>query len=140
MAVGFDPFEALLEMQRALEESRHSDWFGPSTSSRGAFPPVNVFRRGDDLVVVAEIAGVPKEDLEISVHRNQLRLAGKKKIDYGEKISIHRQERLAQPFDRTFNLPMHVNPEGVKAEYQDGILAVYLPRAEEDKPKSIRIN
>jgi len=140
MAIRFDPFEALLEIQRAMEESRHSDWFGQSTTSRGAFPPVNVFQQGDDLVVVAEIPGVAREGLEVSVHRNQLRIAGKKQIDYGEKISIHRQERLGRSFDRTFNLPIRVNADGVKAEYQDGILAIFLPRAEEDKPKSIQIH
>jgi HSP20 family protein len=139
MPAHFGPLEALLEMQRALEESRHSDWFGPSTSSGGAFPPVNIFQRGDDLVVIAEVPGVPREELDVSVHRNQLRISGKKRIDYGEKISIHRQERLAKPFDRTINLPLRADPEGVKADYRDGMLAVYLPRADEDRPKNIPI-
>jgi len=140
MAMRFDPFEALLEIQRAMEESKHSDWLGPTTTSRGTFPPVNVFQQGDDLVVVAEIPGVPKESLELSVHRNQLRIAGRKAIGYGDGISVHRQERVAKPFDRTFNLPIRVNADRVRADFQDGILAVYLPRAEEDRPKSVQIN
>ncbi len=139
MVMRFDPFEALLEVQRALENSRDSDWFGRSTTSRGAFPPVNIFQQGHDLVVIAELAGIRKEDLDISIQRNQLRLSGKKTIDYGEQASMHRRERRGADFDRTFNLPIEVNPEGAKAEFGDGILAIFLPRAEQDRPKNIAI-
>ena len=50
-----DPFEALLNLQRNLERSMSSDWFGSNTSSRGSYPPINVFRRDDDYVVIAEL-------------------------------------------------------------------------------------
>lgn len=139
MPIRFDPFDALLDIQRALEESRNSDWLGLSTSSRGAFPPVNVFQQKHDLVVVAELPGVRKEDLEISVHKNQLRIAGNKEIAYGEGISIHRQERLAKRFDRTFTLPIHVDSDGVRAEYRSGVLAIFLPQVAQERPKSVQI-
>jgi len=135
-----DPFEALLNIQHALDRSRFSDWPGHSTSSHGSYPLVNVFQQGEDLVVTAEIPGVRKDDLEISIKRNQLRISGKKSIDYGENISIHRQERSAGTFDRTFNLPLEIESDGVKAELQDGVLSLFLPRAEKDKSRAIRIN
>jgi HSP20 family protein len=134
-----DPFAALLNIQRAFEKSRYSDWLGLSTASRGAFPPVNVFQQGDDLVVIAEMPGVKKEEIEISIKRNQLRIAGKRNIDYGDNISVHRQEREAGTFDRTFTLPLEIEADAVKAEYQDGQLALHLPRAEKDRPKQIEI-
>lgn len=135
-----DPFEALLNIQHAMDRSRLSDWPGHSTSSHGTYPLVNVFQQGEDLVVTAEIPGVRKDDLEISIKSNQLRIAGKKNIDYGENISIHRQERSAGTFDRTFNLPLEIEADDVKAELTDGVLALFLPRAEKDRAKTIRIN
>jgi HSP20 family protein len=134
-----DPFEALLGIQRALEQSYDSDWLGLGTSSRGAFPPVNVFQQGDDLVVIAETPGVKREDLDISIQRNQLRLSGKREIHYGDNISFHRRERDSGRFDRTFTLPLEIEADDVKAEYKDGLLALYLPRAEKDRPRRIEI-
>jgi len=134
-----NPFDALLDVQRALEQSLSSDWLGRSTAGAGSYPPVNVFQQGHDLLVVAEIAGVKKEDLQISIKRNQLRIAGKKAADYGDNASVHRHERGFGSFDRTFTLPMEVDADKVKAEYRDGLLALHLPRVERELPKTIRI-
>ena len=51
----------------------------------------------------------------------------------------HRRERVSGEFDRTLSLPVQIEPDGIKAEYRDGILALFLPRAERDKPRSIKI-
>ena len=135
-----DPFEALLNIQHALDRSRLSNWPGHTTSSHGSYPPVNVFQQGEDLVVTAELPGVKKEDLDISIKRNQLRISGKKEVKLADDISIHRRERSAGSFDRTFNLPLEIDADHVKAELQDGVLALFLPRAEKDKAKTIPIN
>lgn len=134
-----NPFDALLEIQRALDQSLSSDWLGRSTAAAGSYPPVNVFQQGHDLLLVAEMPGVKKEDLQISIKRNQLRIAGTKSSDYGEKVSIHRHERSFGNFDRTFTLPIEVDADKVKAEYNDGLLALHLPRVEHERPKSIQI-
>ena len=60
-------------------------------------------------------------------------------VAFPEKAAVHRRERLAGRFDRAVTMPVEINPEGVKAEYRDGILALYLPRAESEKPKSIKV-
>ena len=65
--------------------------------------------------------------------------AGAKTVGYPEKAALHRRERLAGRFDRAMTMPVEIDPEGVKAEYRDGILALFLPRAEADKPKSIKV-
>jgi HSP20 family protein len=98
-----------------------------------------VFRKGDDFVVVAEIPGVKKSDLEIEVKGNTIRLAGTKSVAYPENASLHRRERLAGRFDRAVTLPVEIDADGVKAECRDGVLALFLPRAERDKPKSIPV-
>lgn len=134
-----DPFEALLELQRSLDAFRESDWLESSLSGTGTYPPLNAFRKGDDFVVLAEVPGIKKADIEIQVKDNTLRIAGKKGVKYPEKAGLHRRERLAGEFDRAITVPIKVDAEGVKAEYRDGILAIFLPRAAQDKPKSIQI-
>ncbi len=134
-----DPFETLLSLQRALDAASRSNWFGLGTTNRGGFPPINVFQKGDDFVVVAELPGSQKAELEIKVKDNQLQLSGKKAISYDEKASVHRRERVGGSFDRTIGFPAEIDADGVKAEYRDGILAVFVPRAERSKPKTIKI-
>lgn len=135
-----DPFSALRALQRAVDERRLSDWLGSATSGYGASPPVNVFRKGDDLILVAEIPGVDKKDLDVRVKGNEVRLTGKKSIDYADDVSIHRRERVAGDFDRTLTLRMEIDPDGVEAEYRNGVLKVFLPRAEKAKPRTVQIN
>jgi HSP20 family protein len=76
---------------------------------------------------------------ESRVKGNTIRLAGAKSVNYPEKASLHRRERLAGRFDRAVTFPVEIDADGVKAECRDGILALFLPRAERDRPKSIRI-
>lgn len=135
-----DPFDALFDFQRALDARLRSSWLSDATTSRGPFPPINVFQKGDDLVAVVELAGINKDDLEIQVKENLIRLAGKKEIAYDPNVSIHRRERAVGAFDRTLTLPIEVDPDGVKAEYRDGVLAIFVPRAEADKPRTIKIS
>jgi HSP20 family protein len=134
-----DPLETLLNLQRGLDAFRDSDWLEAGPSGTGPFPPLNVFRKGDDVVAIVEIPGVKKSDLDVQVKDNTLRIAGTKTVAY-EKASLHRRERLEGRFDRTVSLPVAIDGERVQAEYRDGILALYLPRAEHDKPRSVKIN
>jgi HSP20 family protein len=135
-----DPFEALAQFQRALDTFRTSGWLGPGPSGGGAYPPLNVFRKGDDVVIVTEVPGVRKEDLQIQVKGNTIRIAGNKSVQYGERASLHRRERMAGSFDRTVTVPVQIDADNVRAECRDGVLALYLPRAEADKPKTIAIS
>jgi HSP20 family protein len=134
-----DPFDALLGLQRALEARLASGWLQDATASRGPFPPINVFQQGDDFVAIAELPGVNKDDLTIQVKANTIRLSGRKTTEYKAGASVHRRERVAGEFDRTLSIPVRIDPDRVKAEYWDGILAVFLPRAESDKPRTVRI-
>jgi len=135
------PLGSLLNLQRALSGMASGDnWFADATTTRGGFPPINVFKQEDHYVMIAEIPGIKREDVNVEVHRNRVRLSGEKKIDYGDGVSLHRRERQAGHFDRTFATPFEIDAGKVKAEYRDGILALYLPRAEQDKPRSISVS
>ena len=106
-------------------------------ASAGAYPPLNVFRQGDDIVLITELPGIRKSALDIQVKANTIRIASSKAVHYGDAAALHRRERLAGRFDRAITVPVEVDADRVKAEYRDGILALYLPRAERDKPKSM---
>lgn len=134
-----DPFDALSGLQQALEAFRSSDWLGTGPSGQGTYPPLNVFRKGDDFMIVAEVPGVRKSDLQLQIKDNTIRISGTKDVAYAEGASLHRRERLAGRFDRAVSIPVAIDADKAKAECNDGILAVYLPRAEHDKPRSIKI-
>ena len=135
-----DPFEQLRDFQRALDSFRSSGWLGSGLSAGGAYPPINVFRKGDDIVAIVEVPGVRKSDLDIRVERNTLRISGSKSVEYGDKAATHRRERAAGRFDRAVTLPIDIDADKIRAECRDGILALYLPRAERDKPRSISVS
>lgn len=135
-----DPFDALFQFQQALDAFRTSGWLGAGPSAGGGYPPLNVFRQGDDIVIVTEVPGVRKEDLQIQVKGNTIRIAGGKAVQYGDKASLHRRERAAGRFDRAVTVPVEIDAERVRAECRDGVLALHLPRAERDKPRSIAIS
>jgi len=75
-----DPFHALFQFQQALDAFRTSGWLGSGPSGSGAYPPLNVFRKGDDIVVITEVPGIRKADLEIQVKGNTIRIAGGKTV------------------------------------------------------------
>jgi HSP20 family protein len=136
----YHPLDALFDLQRALDSRLESDWLRGGTAGTGAFPPINVFQQGDNLVAILEVPGVDKSDLEIQAKDNAIRISGKKNFSYPEGVSLHRRERLTGSFDRTLTVPMQIDADRIKAEYRDGVLALFIPRAESDKPRTIRIN
>ena len=135
-----NPFDALVQFQQALDAFRTSGWLGGGPSAGGAYPPLNVFRHGDDIVIVTEVSGVRKEDLQVQVKGNTVRIAGTKSVQYGDEVSLHRRERAAGRFDRAVTVPVEIDADRVRAECRDGILALHLSRAERDKPRSVAIS
>ena len=135
-----DPFDTLFNLQRELEARLSSDWLQDRTTTRGPFPPINVFQQGDELLAIIELPGIDRNDLQIQAKDNTIRISGKKSMQYPDQVSLHRRERMFGEFNRTLTLPVSVDPDRIKAEYRDGILALFLPRAESDKPRTIKIN
>ncbi|MBU2644395.1 Hsp20/alpha crystallin family protein [bacterium] len=132
--------DTLLALQDAVEAARTSDYFGLSTTNRGSYPSINLFQDGDDVILMAEVPGMKKEDIQVQIKDNLITISGERKVDYPEESSIHRLERRSLKFNRTMKLPSKVNIDQVKADYQNGILKVVLPRAESDRPKMIDIH
>ena len=112
---------------------------GESTAGIGSYPPMNIFQKGDDFVAIVELPGVNKNDLQIEAKENTIRIFGNKAINYEKVASVHRRERLSGVFDRTLSIPVQINPDSIRAECRDGILSLFIPRAESEKPRIIKI-
>ena len=134
-----DPFDALFNLQRALDAQLTSEWLRDSTTSRGPFPPINVFQQGHNILAIIELPGIDKAKLQIEAKENTIRISGTKALDYEDGASVHRRERDFGQFDRSLSIPVKLDPDGIKAEFREGVLALFLPRAESDKPRSITI-
>jgi len=139
MAFLSNPFDTLLGLQQALDTFRTSGWLDTGPSGSGAYPPINVFRRGEDVAIVAEVPGVKKSDIEVEVKGRTIRISGTKTVDYSGRPSAHRRERLSGRFDRALTVPIEIDPNAVQAEYRDGILALLLRRAEREKPRKVEV-
>jgi HSP20 family protein len=129
----------LLNLQRALEGSLASDWLSESTAGTGTFPPINIFQQGDDFVAIIELPGVSKDNIDVQANDSDIRISGRKAFSFEEGASVHRRERISGVFNRSISFPVQIDPGGLKAEYKDGMLAIFIPRAESDKPRTIKI-
>jgi HSP20 family protein len=134
-----DAFETLMQLQQTLDSFRASSWLSTGTSGSGAFPPLNVFRKGDDIVIVGEAPGLKKDELDVQIKGSTIQISGTKPLTFDERISLHRRERIGGQFNRSLTVPVEIDADKVKAEYRDGMLAIFLTRAEHDKPRSIEI-
>ena len=104
-------------------------------------PALDVYEDKDNLVVKAEIPGMKREDIDVSLHDGSLSISGERKSESKhEDAETYHSERFFGKFQRTVTLPTPVAADKVKAQYKDGILTVTLPKTEEAKPKHIDVN
>lgn len=132
--------DTMMSLQRAFDEARENDYFGLGTPHRGTQPHINIFKSGDTSVLTAELAGVAKDDINIEIKNNLVRISGERKVEFPKDASVHRVERRNYTFDRTVKLGHRVDSDQVQADYKDGVLKVILPMAESEKPKAITIS
>ena len=104
-------------------------------------PSVDISETEDNVIIKAEMPGLNKDEVKISLQDNTLTLMGEKKLEKVEKdANYHRVERSYGVFNRSFTLPTSVKSDKIKATYKDGILSITLPKTEEVKPKEIPIS
>jgi len=135
-------FDGLLEsFFSPNSRNRRNLMFLPGYSAR-RYPLVNLYEESDQFIVEALAPGINPEKLDLSIVGNVLTLSGEK-TRLPENIkpeAYHRSERAAGRFVRTIELPTIVDSSKVAAEYKNGIIQVTLPKSEEAKPKTIRVN
>ena len=131
----WDPFADLNRIQREFEKS----YFGPR--SRADFAPaVDVHEDAESLVLRAELPGVKKEDVDISIDANVLTLKGERKLEKEEQgRRYHRVERAYGTFVRQFQLSSNIDSSKIDAQLADGVLTVRLAKREELRPRKIDV-
>jgi HSP20 family protein len=139
LAQAFDRFAVLRgELDRLFDSSFAPAFRTPGSSNRWT-PALDLYQDKDQFTVVAELPGLKKEDIELSLHDGVLTISGERKQEKkGEEG--YKNERFFGRFQRSVTLPSSVDGDKVRATYQDGILKVVLPKAEEAKPKQIEVS
>lgn len=104
------------------------------------FPAVNVWTRGDDVIVAAELPGMKPEEVDLTITNKVLTIKGERKpLDGGKEGAYHRRERKFGPFARSIELPEKVDAEKATASCEHGILTVTLPKSAEAKARQITV-
>jgi HSP20 family protein len=104
-------------------------------------PVVDIYDNDENIVIKAELPGIEKKDISIDVKDGLLTLKGERSHDNEIKNDkYYRRERSFGRFERTFHLPVDVDPEKISADYKDGILKIDIPKPEEQKPKQITVH
>ncbi len=141
------PFET---MERWFEEAfrRPFSLLGPSwlprlraTEVEEAIPSVDIFEEGDNMVVKAELPGIKKEDIDVSMTDNVISISGEKKREEKvERKNYYREERSYGSFTRSFRLPAEVQTDKAKASFKEGVLEIRIPKTEEAKKREKKVS
>ena len=117
------------------------DWKVGEATTAAWMPLVDIVEEPEYIRLVAELPGVKPEEVKIFVEGNLLTIKGTKEQVAEEKAEkVHRYERTYGAFERTFTLPVSVQPEKIKATYENGVLAITLPKVEAAKPHLIKVD
>ena len=113
---------------------------GDFTSAVKSFPAIDVAEHENEFVLLAEMPGVKKEDLKLTVENNALTLSGvRKPYEIPQDARVLLNEVRVRDFSRSIEFPSDVEVDKIAAELQNGLLRVVLPKAEEAKPKQIEV-
>ena len=141
---GITPWRPLREIEdweRYLEDFFGRPMWRLPAEERGWMPALDVFEKGDKFVVKAELPGMKEEDIDVSVVGNTLMIKGEKKTESEVKeTDYYRSERAYGSFYRSVPLPSTVDADKIKADFEDGVLEVSLPKSAAIKPKKIAVS
>ncbi len=137
------PFRDLVareKMNRIFEDAFTSRGEEKDTTASNWTPSVDIHENESELVLSAEVPGIEDKDIEIEIENNTLSIQGERKIENETKEeNYHRIERSYGSFSRSFTLPTNVNQDNIKAEYDNGVLRISLPKKPELKPKKVKV-
>jgi HSP20 family protein len=143
--VRWEPFNEMISLRDAVNRLFEDSFIRPGLwplpfDGGGLSVPADVIETQDNIVVKVSAPGVKPEDIDISVVGDTLAIKGETKSEEQfEEGSYIRKERRFGSFQRTFSLPASVASDRAKAEFENGVLTLTLPKAEEAKPKSIKV-
>jgi len=131
------------EFRRLVEDFFADTFFAPAARFlEGTWnPAVDIAETDNEYIVAVEVPGMKKDDIKVTLQDNVLTIKGeRKKESEAHKGTYHRVERCYGTFERSFTLPSTIKADKIQAKYEDGILKLTLPKAEEVKAKEIPIS
>jgi HSP20 family protein len=138
----WDPVTDLVTMQQAMDrlfddayQRRGPRW---RDTDRIMALPLDVYSTSNELIVQATVPGLNPDDVEITIEGDTLTIKGETKAPL-DNVEYHIQERRHGPFSRTLTLNVPVQAEGAEATFEKGILTLTIPKAEEIRPKVIKV-
>ncbi len=137
----WEPFRELVTMRDDMDRLFET-FFGTQPQTMDEFwrPAIDIEENNGNLMVRAEIPGMNKENIKVSVKEDMLKISGERKQENETKEkTFHRIERSYGKFERIIRLPSEVDADKVKASYKEGVLNVTLPKPESMKPKQIDV-
>ena len=142
--VRWDPFRDLNMLQdrmNRLFEDASRNWKSDEPASTTTWSPaVDIFETESEIVVKAEVPGMERKDITLNLENNVLTLKGERRfLKEAKEENYHRIERSYGGFSRAFSIPATVDEEKIRADYQDGVLKIVLPKKEQLRPKQIKI-
>lgn len=137
----FDPFRGFEQMLRKINEVAGEIERGVTVETGGYNPRIDIFEDNSSVYIVAEIAGIPKEKVNVKLTEDRiLMISGTKERSEGEKEKTYlRSERNFGEFSRSFVLPENLDLSAVKANYRDGVLEITIAKKQPEPPKEIEI-
>ena len=142
----WDPFRGVSDIQGEVNRLFDSLFGRPTAGATGSSlrmwaPVLDMRETKDDLILNFELPGVSEKDVSLSITGDLLTLKGERAFNRDVKDdSYHHVERACGKFERSVQLPMAVQASNVKATYRDGVLDIRLPKADEVKPREIKID
>ena len=141
--IPWEPFAEMTSLRDVLDRMFDQAFvrpFAASTFALNGLPTLDLYQTHDQVVLKAALPGVQPEDIQISVTNGVLNLRGEVHEDQQDKTHTYLiRERCFGSFQRSLTLPTHVNVDQAQATFEDGLLVLTLPKAEQAKPKSITV-
>jgi len=130
-------FNDLYDLSRSIDRVFVN--YSPGKYRAYKWPEVNIYENHDDYIVVARLPGIDKNDVNINLKDNALKISGERKKEKLDNSNIYLDERYSGKFERSFLLHEKIDAEKIDAEMKNGLLIIKLPKSPEAKPRNITI-
>ena len=139
----FDPYRELGVLQNEMNHilDRLGRRGEQSSTAIGWVPQMDIYEDDQNFVLYADLPGMTREDIELHLENRTLTIRGERKPEKElKRENFHQMERDTGRFARSFTLPQTIESEKISASFKEGVLTVVLPKADEIKPRTIKIN
>ncbi|HKZ44285.1 MAG TPA: Hsp20/alpha crystallin family protein [Anaerolineales bacterium] len=140
--IRWEPMREMMTLREAMDHLFDDAFTRPISGRSGlsSLPAIDLYQDNDDVVVKASLPGLKKDDVQITLNNGVLTLRGEyKQEETSENTTYHIREHRSGSFERSISLPVEIDTEKTKAEFENGVLTITMPKVEAVKPRMIDI-